>query len=316
MDNVYQMFNSIAPNNLKNSRYCIIGPSNSGKTTLAHCLIGYDLRKHRKITFLEGGKNILLDQLLPIYKKGNIEIERINLTENNIKEKINEIEKYIDEQINSKELLYQLFVIDDITHLMKESSKLQSFLNKMYTTSRQSGYDIISILHSIKLGNTIMRKNCTKIFITSNQPEFIDEFKNTIKDTNSIPIVIDCEKNPHEQVKLNMNIFNNINIQQFINRIGLINRESFPNVIRSNKRKNSEFIEINDPRFDDFQTRVPKNFFNNIKTGNRYSKLLRERAEIIKSEEKAVHPIENNDKVKESSNTNWDAYNNWGSDED
>lgn len=230
MESIHGMFKTLAPNNLQNKRYLILGSSGSGKTTLAHSLIAFDLRKHRRIVFIEGGQNILLDRLQPIYEDGFLQIERYNLTHENVKEVIEKIEKEIDEMSRRDSLLFSLYVIDDISHLMKESVRMASFLNKMATTSRQAGYDLIVILHSLKLGNVMLRNNCSKIFITSPDKQYITEFADIIQDPEAKPIVIDCETNPFTQVKLNLEEFKGFKMNQFMERIGLTSPSSFPRV--------------------------------------------------------------------------------------
>jgi hypothetical protein len=58
---------------------------------------------------------------------------------------------------------------------MKNSKKLMTLINKIYTASRQSKYDVILILHKLKMFNNIVRQNSSKIFITSLSKEIVDE---------------------------------------------------------------------------------------------------------------------------------------------
>lgn len=316
---MHRMFQEVSPDNVKNSKYIILGSSGSGKTTLMHILIGYEMRKHRRIIFLEGGKNILLDQLEPIYKEANIEIVRYTLNNSNVIEKLRELENLIDKETKENSMLYTLICIDDISHLMKDSSKLQSFLTKVYTTSRQALYDCICILHSLKMGNVVMRNNCDKIFITSTDQQYIDEFKNIIVSVDEYPIIIDCNTNPHSQIKLDLSSFSNITLQQFIARIGLTNPNSYPRIVRSEKRRTGKYISVNNPDFEIFQTKIPKNFYNNLRTGKKKleqnktqtsspqtATILEDRAKITNGENNAVG-------IKQSSggSLNWDLLYNY-----
>ena len=166
MDNFYKFINTYNLNNNQNHRYLIIGNSGSGKTSLAISLILSEMPRHKKIYFIIGAHNILLNRLKKDFEENNVEIEI---------HEINSIEDLDDLNISPSK--NDLVVLDDLTHLMKNSKKLMTMINKIYTASRQSKYNVILILHKLKMFNGLVRQNSTKIFITSLSKEIMDEFE-------------------------------------------------------------------------------------------------------------------------------------------
>lgn len=173
MENFYKFINTYNLNNNQNHRYLIIGNSGSGKTSLAISLILSEMPRHKKIYFVIGAHNILLNRLKKDFEDNNVEIEI---------HEINSIQDLDDLNINPSK--NDLVVLDDLTHLMKNSRKLMTMINKIYTASRQSKYNVILILHKLKMFNGLVRQNSTKIFITSMSKEIIDEFE----DFKNIPM--------------------------------------------------------------------------------------------------------------------------------
>ena len=166
MDNFYKFINTYNLNNNQNHRYLIIGNSGSGKTSLAISLILSEMPRHKKIYFIIGAHNILLNRLKKDFEENNVEIE------------IHEINSIEDlDNLNISPSKNDLVVLDDLTHLMKNSKKLMTMINKIYTASRQSKYNVILILHKLKMFNGLVRQNSTKIFITSLSKEIMDEFE-------------------------------------------------------------------------------------------------------------------------------------------
>ncbi len=184
MDNFYNFINQYNINNNQNHRYLIVGSSGSGKTSLALSLILSELPRHKKIYFIIGGDNLILESLKKDFEKNNIKIE------------IHYINNLQDiENLNIEPKKNDLVFIDDLSHMMKNSKKLLTFINKIFTASRQSKYDVILILHKLKMFNNMARQNATKIFITSLSKDIEDEFPELMDLQNSLPLVIDCLKN-------------------------------------------------------------------------------------------------------------------------
>jgi GTPase SAR1 family protein len=185
MNNFYNFIDKYNLNNGQNHRYLIIGSSGSGKTSLAISLILSELPRHKKIIFIIGGENLLLHKLKKDFEENNIEIE-IHI--------INTLKDI--ENLNINPSPNELVVLDDLSHLIKNSQKLMTLINKIYTASRQSKYNVILILHKLKMFNNMVRQNSTKIFITSITKEILDEFDelknvpiNTLK--KNLPLMID-----------------------------------------------------------------------------------------------------------------------------
>jgi hypothetical protein len=151
-----------------------------------------------------------------------------------------------------------------------------------------------------------MRENCTKIYITSKDKEYMEEFKNEITHPTANIIVIDMPT--HTQQKLDLSQFNHMNVQDFCARLILTNPNLMPSITRNPKRKHGEFITINTPGFDEFQTRIPNNFFNNIKKGkklllkkNVLNNVINDREKIKEGEKNAV-----GNSGKKEKNVRWD----------
>ena len=182
MDNFYNFINQYNINNNQNHRYLIVGSSGSGKTSLALSLILSELPRHKKIYFIIGGDNLILESLKKDFENNNIKIE------------IHYINSLQDiDNLNIEPKKNDLVFIDDLSHMMKNSKKLLTFINKIFTASRQSKYDVILILHKLKMFNNMARQNATKIFITSLSKDIEDEFPEAMD--QELPIVIDCLKN-------------------------------------------------------------------------------------------------------------------------
>ena len=214
MENFYEFIDKYNINNNQNHRYLIIGNSGSGKTSLAISLILSELPRHKKIYFIVGGDNILLHKLKKDFEDNNVKIE-IHIIND-----LNDIEK-----LNISPKMNELVVLDDLSHLIKNSKKLMIFVNKIFTASRQSKYNVILILHKLKMFNGMVRQNATKIFITSLSKEIIDEFD--LEETPQVPFVIDNNKGTIGGHIINKLNFDNV---KFDKNLPIITKEKNNNI--------------------------------------------------------------------------------------
>jgi hypothetical protein len=166
--------------NKQNKRYLIIGSSGSMKTSLGISLIlSGDFGYKKRIIFVIGGYNTILNNLKKDFKSADIEIE-IHIPENK-KDLINITSNL---KLGPGDLLF----LDDMSHFLKSGS---DFLIKIFTTSRQLNYDVILILHKFKLMNPILRMNASKIFITKIEKDMINEYPDLKNYIGQEPIVIE-----------------------------------------------------------------------------------------------------------------------------
>ena len=258
----FNIINTIIPNNKQNERILIYGPSGSGKTTLAHLLILEYLRKYNTIIFLEGGVSNVNDSMSESYEKRCfIKIKRYTLSNGRLEDHIDDLNTYISDPLNKRNLKFTLFFIDDLSAILKGNTKLQIFLDQIFTTSRQAGYDIICILHKYKLNNPMMRQNATKIIITKRKTDDLEHFKNSeylapfkeyIKDFNAFPICINLLNDSQEL--FDDSIFKKQTIQNLFSRITLTDPDRLPRITRYKKDRLFKTIIDNNHQ----KTQTPK----------------------------------------------------------
>ena len=310
MSTVFNFFENMNISNDNNNRFIIIGESGSGKTTLAFTLMYSYLPKYVEHTYIIGGKNKLAERNIKLFNSGNIQttvydIENKKVTTTRFVEENKELKlKSIITDFNgfpdlTKIRKHSLLFIDDVSHCIQDNS-LNKFLNQSFTTSRQQEYDIIAILHKVKLGNTLMRKNATKLFFTSYNDEIAKEFPE-INNTGSFPIIYNLKNKKQEILDFSEFSKNNkvLNAEKFLKRISLINPKSVPKFARSNNTSNGKFLII-DEFFDkdgnsqrEYQIKIPKQLLGLIEKskmlrGIIFDDLLRARNQVIQGEQLAV----------------------------
>jgi hypothetical protein len=175
--NFFNFIDNYNINNNQNYRYLIIGGSGSRKTSLAISLILCDLPRHNKIHFLLGSTNLLINNLKKDFIENGIEVEIHYI------DTVNDLNNLMEKNliINKNELV----LIDDLSHLFNASKKFTQFLNKIFTASRQNGYDVILILHKLKFMNPLLRQNSTRILFTSKNKE-VSNFLSENFDKNEV----------------------------------------------------------------------------------------------------------------------------------
>lgn len=282
-DNVFSVNRFLDTLNDNNERIVILGPSSTGKTSLGINLVLFYMKKYKKHIYLYDSVNKLINTYSRVFKDlCNIEIEKFS-TEN--------IDEFIDNYLNddflkSGGMKGTLLFIDDISHKINDS-KLKFLLNKAYTSSRQCNYDIICILHKLKLNNKMMLQNATKIAITKLDIDEEEYFKDIIVKKNVYPIFLDMLDG--KQKILDFSGFKNMTITELIQRIKITNKNDFPKLYRNKSKKAGKFIEIkidNDPEFQ-----IPTVF--KRLTEKEEKRILKENEIIKKGEEYAVGLKEN-----------------------
>lgn len=223
--------------NKQNKRYLIVGASGSMKTSLAVSLIlAGEFGYLQKIIFIIGGFNTILNNLKKDFEKNDIEVE-IHIP--------NDRKDLIRITNNLKLQKGDLLVLDDMSHFLKSGS---DFLVKIFTTSRQMGYDIILILHKFKMMNTILRTNASKIFITKIEKDMISEYPELQNYIGHEPIVI--EDNEFYGFGIDNISFKNIKLDKK-NLPQLIKKETpksrIDEMIRVGNKNNEMNIKKNDP---------------------------------------------------------------------
>jgi hypothetical protein len=240
--------------NKQNKRYLIVGASGSMKTSLAVSLIlAGEFGYLQKIIFIIGGFNTILNNLKKDFEKNDINVE-IHIP-NNRKE-------LIDITNNLKLNKGDLLILDDMSHFLKSGS---DFLVKIFTTSRQMGYDIILILHKFKMMNPILRMNASKIFITKIEKDMISEYPALENLAGQEPIVIE----DGELYGVGIEDINFKNIKLDKKKLPqLIKNEStksrMDEMIRVGNKNNEMNIKKSDP---DLKKKTPINLKNEVRAG-------------------------------------------------
>ena len=197
----FDFINDYNIQNKENKRYLIVGKSGTMKTSLGISLIlAGDFGFFKKITFIVGSNNIILNTLKKDFEKSDIEVI-IHCPETK-KELIDIVSKI---KMSPGSLIF----IDDISHFIKESS---NFLIKLFTVSRQMKTDIILILHKYKYMNPTLRNNANKIFVTKIEKDVIADYPLLEKYIGQEPIVI--ENNELFKVNISDIGFHNINLDK------------------------------------------------------------------------------------------------------
>lgn len=235
----------------QNNRYLIIGSPGTGKTHMQFQLIFFQLPRYKRHIYIYGGPDALKKEMIPKIK--NVGVEVIDVYVNNG----TELSKINFNAIGKNDLV----IIDDMSHILSErNNDLIKFLNKAYTTSRQKKFDIITILHKLKLNNKMIRENCTKIFITGLNKEIIEEFGENIINPNILPIILDCN-DQMKQKYLDFSEFTSMKGYGFpskvLERITINNKESFPQMIRRNKKP--IFIDVQN-KDELFRYKIPEGY--------------------------------------------------------
>ena len=241
--------------NKQNKRYLIIGNSGSGKTSLAISLIlAREFGYLKKIVFIIGGFNSILNNLKKDFQKSGIEIE-IHVP--NTRKEMEQITNSLT-NLSSGDLLF----IDDYTHLLKTGA---NFLTKIFTTSRQMGFDIILILHKFKLMNSLIRMNSSKIFITKIERDMYDDFPQLENLHGQEPVVID--DNEFYGMGIENIDFKNINLDKK-NLPKLIKNESantkIDEMIKIGNKNNEMTVKKTDV---DLKKKTPLNLKNEVRNG-------------------------------------------------
>lgn len=254
-DNNTNLFNVFDIVSKQNNRYLICGPSGSGKTHIQFQLIFFELPKYKRHIYIYGGKDKLKETLLPQFKNYGINVIELPINSGT------ELEKLNFEALGRNDLL----IIDDLSHILSQrDNELIKFLNKAYTCSRQRGFDIITILHKLKLNNKMLRDNCTKIIITGINKEILDEFGEYIINPTALPIILDCNDNMKQKF-LDLSQFNEVKglgvASKILDRIKIPNTESFPLLVRKNKKPIFINVETKDEKF---QYKVPEGYIKAI----------------------------------------------------
>jgi hypothetical protein len=215
-------------------------------------MIFFHLPRYRRHIYVYGQPDILKEQIIPTLRDvGNIEIHEKLLKNPN------------DEIINLKNLgKGDLVIIDDLSDVLaKHQSKLNDFLNKAFTTSRHAGYDIIVILHKLKLNNVMVRQNASKIIITGISNDILNEFGEHIINPNFLPIIL----NPMKGYKQEMLEIDDkrpmgkgmMTAQDLVQRVTINKGLKMPRFVR--QAQPAQFIEVKN-NSEVYNFKVPDSF--------------------------------------------------------
>ncbi len=277
--NIYDIFQI---NSASNTRVLIVGQSGGGKTQIAFQLI-FNMpeiySKLKRIIFIYGGFCRLKEELIPKLKKANIDIEEIFVQ---TKEDL--------DKINIADFGYgDLVFIDDLSAELSTRAKiLVNFLNKAFTTSRNQLYDIISIFHSFKLFNTMMRNNANLIIFTNPNQDIKREFKDFIEEDID-PLVFDASR----QCKQMKYLATGINsADEILQRLEIKDKGKFPIIKKKdykplllNIKSNSEsYLKEINPKYLNF---IKSN--SGIISPHKKKKEIEEIIEPIKEERKLIN---------------------------
>jgi hypothetical protein len=259
--NLFEMFNIDSP---QNHRILIIGGSGSRKTTcLYRDLIFNYLPKHFRHIYISGIDDIMKKSIIPHLENKGIQVfEKI----------LDQAPK--DDIINLKSLgKGDLVIIDDLSDIMsKNRNGINNFLNKAFTTSRHQGYNIILIVHKLKLNNPMIRNNATKIILTSSDTsdgvndvyftkEIEEEFGGFIINRKVNPVVLNPLQNFQQEKLTNDNLGprgnKNLTMDQLLKRIEVKRTLQMPKFTRHNTPIKFVKVNVND---EEFNYRMPKTF--------------------------------------------------------
>lgn len=246
MKNVVNLFDQYNIISFQNNRFLITGSSGGGKTHLAFQLIFFVLPRYKRHLYIYGGFDELKDKMLPEFTNLGIKIYDKKI------DKSDELADIDFDALTRGDLLF----IDDLSHLMaNRDHELLTFLNKCYTCSRQKGFDIITIAHKLKMNNTMIRENCTKLFFTNLNDSLRNEFKEYIIRPDVLPIVLDCTNNFKQQFldfsNLSKHMCYNVNIHERLK----VNQDKMPLFVRRSKKP--IFIDVKQGD-DQYQYQLPK----------------------------------------------------------
>ena len=259
--NLFELFDIDSP---QNHRILIIGGSGSRKTTsLYRDLIFNYLPKHYRHIYISGVDDIMKKSIIPHLQKNGVEVF----------EKI--LEEAPKEDIINLQSLGKgdLVIIDDLSDIMgKNKNGINNFLNKAFTTSRHQGYNIILIVHKLKLNNPMIRNNATKIILTSADEcdglndmhftkEIEEEFGDFIINRKVNPVVLNPLKNFQQEKLINEGKGplngKSLNVSDLMKRIEVKRTVSMPKFIRTNTPM--KFIKVN-ANDEEFNYKIPKGF--------------------------------------------------------
>jgi len=297
IDNVTNLFNQYNIVSFQNNRFLITGASGGGKTHLAFQLIFFVLPRYKRHLYIYGGYDELKDKMLPEFTNLGIKIYDKKI------DKSNELEDIDFESLTRGDLLF----IDDLSHLMaNRDHELLTFLNKCYTCSRQKGFDIITIAHKLKMNNTMIRENCTKLFFTNLNESLKNEFKEYIVRPDVLPIVLDVTNNFKQQYLDLTSLSKRCEYSSHINERLKIDEKKIPLFVR--RTKTPIFVDVKQGN-DTYQYQLPKAYGDFINKLNRTEKgnFVKELKEPIISQRKMViqgeqHAGNNNAVLKKEDN--------------
>ena len=237
---LFDIFNINSP---QNNRILIVGPSGSGKTTLLYDMVFNHLPKYRRHIYLHGAHDALKSSIIPELKKNGIKVYEKFIKNNN--------DTFIDLDKMQK---HDLLIIDDLSDQMKSSSKLNEFLNKVFTTSRHIGFDVILIVHKFKLSNPMIRNNATKIILAGLDKELLDLFGDEIVNKEIKPIVL----NPQDDFKQQKLVSDGLKplakkpqtASDMLKSINIKSDFIMPKFIRKDRPLNFIEVETNDEKYE------------------------------------------------------------------
>lgn len=292
--NLFDQYNIVS---FQNNRFLITGASGGGKTHLAFQLIFFVLPRYKRHLYIYGGFDELKDKMLPEFTNLGIKIYDKKI------DKSDELEDIDFDALGRGDLVF----IDDLSHLMaNRDHELLTFLNKCYTCSRQKGFDIITIAHKLKMNNTMIRENCTKLFFTNLNESLKNEFKEYIIRPDILPIVLDATNNFKQQFldfsNLSKNMVYNVNINERLK----IDPNKIPLFVR--RTKTPIFVDVKQGN-EQYQYQLPKAYNDFINKLNKTEKgnFIKELKEPIISQRKMViqgeqHAGNNNAVLKKEDN--------------
>jgi len=292
---INKIFNVNSP---QNHRIIILGNSGSGKTTTFYDLVFNHLPKHLRHIYISGAEDNLKNSIIPLLQENGIEIyNKIINNANDLNINFNKLHRG------------DLLLIDDLSQHIKGNNKITEFLNKAFTTSRHNGFNIIVILHKLKLNNVMMRNNATKIILTSLDNEYLKEFGDNIINDKIRPIVLNPLNN-FQQEKL---ISETRRKGGALTQVDLIQRIKNFNTIKIPKfeRKNTplKFIKI-DSNNEEYNYQIPAQFLKLLnKMTNKNNTLIFDRSnpfedEIIKDATNLRSNINQGESLAGNDNTN------------
>lgn len=273
--NLFEHLNVIS---FQNNRFLITGASGGGKTHLAFQLIFFVLPRYKRHLYIYGGFDELKDKALPEFKRLGVKIFDKPI------ENSNELKDIDFEALGRGDLVF----VDDLSHLMaNRDNELLTFLNKCYTCSRQKGFDVITIAHKLKMNNTMIRENCTKLFFTSLSTSLKEEFGHYIVRPDVLPIVLDVTNNFKQQyIDLSQASKRMTHYSHITERL-VIDPNRIPRFVRVSKKP--FFVDVTSGT-EKYQYQLPRAYSNFIEhlAANKQGKFIQEIKDPIISQRNAV----------------------------